>query len=435
MQKPSVLFINRVYQPDKGASGRVLRDLAHAFSEHGWDVTVLATGRKKSAEKDGAISLHRISAKAPRKTSLAYSIIWLKLFAAAFRLPRHDLIVTMTDPPLLVVAGSILAGRKKSRHIHWCQDLYPELMPVLGYSLPESINNFLIRMSRKAMKKCERIIVVGRCMARALIHRGLDARVISVIPNWPDRELSLNAQPACDDIKNHDRRMMGSKRSLNLFRDANDVKFRVLYAGTLGRAHPVETILGAAQILQKSHKDIEFVFVGNGFQFDRLAAERARRGLDNIKLLPWQPNSSLKSLMESGDVHLVTMHHDAAGFLMPCKLYSALAVGRPCILVGPEHSEAGRVLLDFNAGAVVPQGEPEHLAKILALFREDGDVWFAAAQGSANAGSVFVPAESMRAWVDRAMSVVSHDRPRPILKNPAEQKQVSEPAKRTGKAA
>jgi glycosyltransferase involved in cell wall biosynthesis len=407
MPKPSILFINRVYMPDRGASGRMLRDLAQGFASQGWDVSVLTTGRRSGQEKDGEVTLHRVKAKIGRKTMFAYFNAWTRLLIKGMRLPRHDLVVTMTDPPMLVVAGAMIASRKKSQHLHWCQDLYPELLPVLGYDLPEWANEFLTKLSRRAMKKCERVIVVGRCMARALIHRGLDARTISVIPNWPDRELADGYEAAAETPTMHP--MMQSppgKAPQNLFRDANDMKFRVLYAGTLGRAHPVETVLGAAQILQKTHRDIEFVFVGNGPQFERLAAERVRRGLDNIKLLPWQPNSSLRALMQSGDVHLVTMRHDAAGLLVPCKLYSALAAGRPCILVGPEHSEAGKVLLDFNAGTVVPQGDAQLLAATIQRFREDGEVWFAAQYGSSQAGSLFLAAESIRAWVERAQSVL-----------------------------
>ncbi len=350
--------------------------------------------------------VRRLGAPAVKKTIISYAATGLKLMAAALRMPRHDLVVTMTDPPLLVVAGAIVAKRRKSRHIHWCQDVYPELLPVLGYELPESVTSLLAKVTRHAMKKCDRVIVIGRCMARGLMHRGLDSRLLTVIPNWPDPELAKD-RPSSESAGHMQvTRPMNVKPPESLFRDSCDMKFRVLYAGTLGRAHPVETVLGAAHILQQSHPDIEFVFVGNGPQFERLAAERARRRLENIRLLPWQPADRLRQLMDSGDVHLITMRHEAAGLLVPCKIYAAMAARRPAILVGPEHGEAARLLLDFNAGTVVPQGEPAQLAEAVCRYREDSGVWFAAQEGARRAGEIFLPEESIRAWIERARSVL-----------------------------
>lgn len=109
--------------------------------------------------------------------------------------------------------------------------------------------------------------------------------------------------------------------------------------------------------------------------------------------------------MESGDVHLITMKEDAAGLLVPSKLYSALAVGRPCIFVGPQTSEAARIITDFRAGSVVPQGQAQLLAKTILAYRMSGDAWFAAQTGATRAGQIFVPDESIRAWIDRARAV------------------------------
>lgn len=107
----------------------------------------------------------------------------------------------------------------------------------------------------------------------------------------------------------------------------------MLYAGSIGRAHPVDAIVTAARILQKAQPDIELVFVGKGEGFEKLAAAIAQFALDNIRLVPPQP-AALKGLMESGDIHLVTMRDKSLGLLMPSKFYSALAAARPIVLQG-----------------------------------------------------------------------------------------------------
>ena len=402
VRKPTVIFFNRVYPPLRGATGRMLRDLAHGFARDGWDVTVVTTGPQSRRERDGGVRVIRLgTGGGNRKNIFFYGIIWLRLFFAGLMLPRHDLIVTMTDPPLYVIAGRMLARIKKTRHINWCQDLYPDLLPALGIHLPNSVMQWFKVQSRRAMKSCDKVVVIGRCMAKHLTHSGLDPRRIAVIPNWPDFELGAAVQTFTQhkiiNVEN-------ARPYSELFKDT-DPKFRVLYAGNMGRAHPVNTILDAAGILGEQYPDIEFVFVGEGPAFDRLAQERARRGLENVRFLPWQPSNRLREMMESGDIHLISINHEAAGLLVPCKLYSALAVARPCILIGPTESEAARVIGDFHAGSIVAQGQAEHLAQIISSYRTDSEKWFNAHVGAEKAGGVFVPEESIKAWIERARDI------------------------------
>jgi glycosyltransferase involved in cell wall biosynthesis len=412
MARPSVVFINRVYPPYRGATGRVLRDLARAFARDGWKVTVVTTGKKNAVDQDGPVRVVRTrSFAADKKSALAYAWTWMKLLVSALRQPRADLVVSMTDPPFLLMAGRIVSAAKGSRHIHWCQDLYPDLLPHVGMKLTPFWMRTLKRMTRKTMKKCDRVIVVGRCMARQLTHTGLDPRKITVIPNWPDLELTGDRVWTRKTSANSNEpailnKIEAAKPYEHLRKDGSP-KFRVLYSGNLGRAHPLQTVLGAAQILHKTNPEIEFVFVGDGPSFERLALARAHRGLDNIRLMPWQPAARLREIMESGDLHLITMKHEVEGMIVPCKLYSALAVARPIILIGPQDCETARVIRDFRAGDVVPQGNARRLAETIRRYRMNSDQWFSAFNGATRAGQVFVPRESFDAWLRRAREVIA----------------------------
>ena len=404
MQRPSILFFNRVYPPGRGATGRVLRDLARAFAKEGWHVTVVTTGEKAGRERDGAVHVVRVKGSA-RPGAIGYLWISFKMLFKGLRLPRRHIVVTMTDPPFLAVVGRSVARAKKCRHIHWCQDLFPDIFPALGFNLPVAVKDMLRRLSGQAMEASDRTIVIGRCMARQLSYYNIDPRRITVIPNWPDTEL---VQPANDgNSEAQELPLINGNGASDLIKEAP--KFRVLYAGNIGKAHPVDTILQAAEILSHEHPEIEFMFVGDGPRFDYITKEREKRRLDNIRLIPFQPSNRLRTLMESGDVHLVSMKDEAAGCLVPSKLYSALAVGRPCIFVGPAQSEVAKVINDFKAGVVVPQGNAEQLADAIRHFRMNGDDWFSAHQAAGEAGHIFVPAESINAWIERAWDVAQND--------------------------
>ncbi len=414
MRRPSVLFLNRVYPPGRGATGRVLRDLARAFAKEGWHVTIITTGPKRGKERDGSIRVIRLKGSEKPGGLLGYSWVWMKIMFAALRLSKKHLVVTMTDPPMLVLVGNVVAKFKGSRHIHWCQDLYPDVLPALGFKLPGFVLSFFKSVSRRAIKSCDKVIVIGRCMARHLTYDDVDPKRITMIPNWPDFEL---VRPANANKKRDDKAVNGASHADEVIQNArpykdllkSGLKFKVLYAGNIGKAHPIDTILDAAETLNAEHPEIEFVFVGDGKRFDILSEERTRRGLENIRLLPYQPASRLRETMESGDVHLISMKEEAAGYLVPSKLYSALAVNRPCVFVGPEQSEAAKVIHDFGAGTIVPQGRADELAKAIVKYRMSGEDWFAAQSGSASAGEVFVPKDSIEAWMKRAWDVVEQD--------------------------
>lgn len=406
MRRPSVLFINRVYPPVRGATGRVLRDLARSFAREGWQVTVITSGSRSRKERDGSIRLIRLKGRAKPAGIFGYAWMWLKFLIAALREPRTDLVVTLTDPPLLVVAGQIVKKFKKNRHINWCHDLYPDIFPALNIKFPVRIMGFLKKSAEKALNDTDKVIVIGRCMARNMARYGLEGKQIAFIPNWPDFELSRShKQKANGELPVPE--INGSKPFEHQIKDGP--KFRVLYAGNIGRAHPVKDILDAAEILDEQHSEIEFTFVGDGPRFDYIARERVRRGLNNIRLMPFQPQSRLREVMESGDVHLICIREDAAGLLVPCKVYSAFAVGRPCIFIGPADSEVARTITDYKAGAVVPQGKAEDLAATILHYRMHGEDWQAAHVGAAAAGGVFVPKDSIEAWMERAWSVVEPD--------------------------
>lgn len=416
MRRPSVIFLNRVYPPGQGATGRLLRDLARAFADEGWHVTVVTTGPHTVRERDGTIRVLRLGAPQRPTGLLGYGWIWLRMMVAALQLPQANLVVTLSDPPMLVLLGQMLKTFKKARHIHWCHDLYPDLLPVLGYKIPAFVLGALKKRARKAMAGADKVIVIGRCMAKYLTynargqHPSIDARHITVIPNWPDSELcnlvsgDSSAKPMhahmevdVEGFRQHEEQIKAGPR------------FRVLYAGNIGLAHPVQTILDAATILHDQHPEIEFVFVGSGKRYEALAMERVKRGLDNIRLMPYQPANKLREIMESGDIHLITMKEEAAGMLVPSKLYAALAVQRPSIFIGPAQCETAKVITDFRAGTIVAQGDAETLAAHIRILRLSSEDWFAAHSGAASASAVFRPEESINAWIERAWGVVSAD--------------------------
>lgn len=398
MSKPSVLLINRVYPPDRGATGRLMEDLSAALEKNGWKVTILTTGQKAGPEYHGNITIERIKGSTNYKTFLGYALSWFRLLFAALKQSRHDIVITLTDPPLVVFIGRMVARFKKAKHVHWCQDMYPDLFKILGVKFPAFFDALLHRMARRSMNKCSKVVVVGQCMGKRLTATGVQASKVTMIANWADLEVVAPSSTGDKYDFSNTEVAARARKPEEMFRD-DSPKFRVLYAGNIGRAHPMRSVIEAADILSE-HAEIEFVFVGDKHVHSILARERGKRALENIKFMPYQPIDRLHDVMESGDVHLVTMRNDTRGMLVPCKFYSGLTVGRPTVFVGPEDCEIGHVIKNYNAGKIVPVGDAQALADAIYSYRMDGDGWFQAQEGALRAAQAYHPNQSLHKWVD-----------------------------------
>jgi colanic acid biosynthesis glycosyl transferase WcaI len=390
----SILFISRVYPPQRGATGRLLQDLARFLVQNGWHVTVLCTGDKNEQTDDRGVQVVRLKTTQNPRRLFSYFWILLRLTLQALTLKKRNMLVTMTDPPLMVLGGDLIRWFKKSRHIHWSQDIYPDLLVPMGSSYPAWLINFVKRRTRRAMNKAAHIVSIGRCMTRHLSHTGCETSHISTIQNWPDLELTDKNAPIFQTAATAHK---SSKPFAQQIKTGQ--KFKILYAGNIGLLHPMEAILKAATLLQDEAPDIEFVFAGDGAGFDALAEERVKRGLNNIRFMPYQPQDRLKFMMESGDIHIVSMSESANGLLVPSKFYSALAVHRPCIFIGSKLCEAARVIEEYKAGTVIAQEDVSGLVEAITSYRLSPEKWYAGRDGAVAAAKEYTPDISLNKWL------------------------------------
>lgn len=396
MKKHSLLIINRVYPPHRGATGRMAENLARHMVAQGWHVEVLTTGEKKYRGLKKDVFVHALKANQEPRTTLSYLSIFKKLLTAALLSQKPDVVVSMSDPPLSAFIGHVVAKLKGAKHIHWSHDVYPDLLPLFGKKTP--FYSFIYKSMRRILNKSSRVVTLERCMADHLVKTGVNRDKISIIPNWADPQIFIPEGIGKPIIQ--PKTVLPEK----VFRD-DSPKFRILYAGNVGLAHDMRVIFDAAKILLE-HKEIEIVFVGTSDAHDALAEERAKEGLDNIKFMPYQPSHALKNLLESGDIHLVSMKPVAEGLLLPCKFYSSLAVGRPTIFVGSEKSGVAQVLKEYKAGITVSNDQAQSLADAVLYYRHNGEEWFRAQEGAIAASQAYNITTSLNAWKDELDKVV-----------------------------
>lgn len=390
---PSILFLSRVYPPAEGATGQLLAELAPELARRGHRVTVVTShpgaGSISSEAVDG-VRVERVSGLSFTRAShwrraLSYLSLYPALLWRALRLPRADVVVTLTDPPLLLVLGVALKAFKGSRHVHWAQDIYPELAEEMDV-LPKDgmVARALRWISTAGLRHADRIIAVGRCMKARLVQRGLAPSAIEVIPNWGHG----SNEP---DETNH---------ASNPFRAEHGLRdrFVIMYSGNLGLAHPFEAMLDAAERLRSAHPQVLFLFVGNGPRLPWVREQVAQRNLENVRFLPFQPREKLAQSLAAADLHLASMLHELCGLVVPSKVYGVLAAGRPCIFLGPRESEVAQVIEQQRCGRVVSSGDGATLADCLIEWATHPERARAAGQRAVEASRKFGVSDAVHAF-------------------------------------
>lgn len=412
MAKPSVLFLTQACQANGPAVPRLVAELAASMVRDGWAVSVAAA--QVDPQGDAGITYIPVPEASQPQSFMGGWKQAYRLRKALSKLPSYDLIITTSEPFALLPAARRLIAKKAQAHMHWVHTVYPDIWSLQGVAAPQLVQRIMRQRLHQLYAEVDKVVVVGRCMAKILVHEGLEPSRISVIPNWSPTGLQQGAAvhgapvnrdepPAEANTAAADPRQTETRQS---YFD-HTPKFRILHCGELSRINPISTFLQVAQKLEQGHPDIELVFVGAGNGHELLAQERARLGLNNIRLLPPQPRDRMYDLLLSGDLHMQGLRSEALGLTVPVEVTAAFAVGRPSLFVGPEESDPAKLIKTYQAGEIISPHDPDRLHDTILRYRYDSQVWFGAHRGALKAAEVFDPQESLQAWCNRARSMIS----------------------------
>ncbi len=373
--KGRILFINRVFPPDSGASGLRLLELCQGLAEQGWEITLLTNrgrgGAPASLHPRITIRRMRLGRREGKPRFWEYPF-WLAGFLMrVLNLPKPDIVITLTDPPLLAVVSALMKKIRKVRAVHWVHDLYPDLFPLMGVRL-FLLQPLLEKISKTSLNAHDAVIALGDDMAEVLKKNGVRENKIAVIPNWPDVSATLidKRKPSRHDSHNP-----------YILEDC----FTVLYSGNFGLVHDFNTLIEAMKIVQATPHPIRFILAGDGRKFTTVRDTVENMALTNAHFIREQPKDKFMDMLVAGDLHVASMVPESAGLMAPSKINSALGVGRPCILIGSTKTAQAKLISEYDVGAVIDPDDPHarfQLADAIVAYATD-PARYAAAQSNA----------------------------------------------------
>jgi glycosyltransferase involved in cell wall biosynthesis len=359
-----ILLLNQVFYPDVAATAQYLSELAAALAGQGHEVTVVCARRAyEHPEKNyparetwRGVKIFRVystrfgkSAKWHRAVDFA-SFIFSSCTRLLF-LPRHDVVVALTTPPLISFIGAWRAKLWRAKFCYWVMDMNPDEAIAAGWLRADSFAaKMLEQMSRFSFRRASWIIALDRFMRDRIVAKGIAPEKIAVLPPWSqDQDVRFDAAG-----REQFRREHGLAD-----------KFVVMYSGNHSPVHPLDTLMRAAEILQPD-ASIVFCFVGGGSEFKRVQRWAETGGRTNVLCLPYQPLAQLSASLSAADAHVVVMGETMLGLVHPCKIYNMLAVAAPVIYIGPQPSHVTEILDRPDANhpwCSVRHGEGEMLAE------------------------------------------------------------------------
>ncbi len=353
-----ILLLNQFFWPDSAATSQLLTDLARGLAENGHEVYAIAADGGYAPDAAGEAPPVRIVrvkalpfARGKLGRVLSYGSFYLGATIAGMRLPRPDLVLTLTTPPLISLLGTLLQRLRGSRHFIWEMDMYPDVAIDLGtFRAGGLLDRMVGALADFSRQRADGVIALGECMRQRLIGRGVDAAKIAVAENWADGSA---IQP-----------LQRPGRS----NDARDLV--VLYSGNLGLAHDLDTVTGAMLELRQDDR-VHFVFAGSGGRRAELERFVTEHAIQSVAMRPYAPRASLSESLAVGDVGLVTQRDATCGSVVPSKVYGLLAAGRPIVFVGPADATPARLVRRFGCGWHISVGDTAGLADLLRRLADD----------------------------------------------------------------
>ncbi|HUK33332.1 MAG TPA: glycosyltransferase family 4 protein [Vicinamibacterales bacterium] len=368
-----ICFFNRSYWPDQAATGQLLTELAQDLvRDYGCSVSVVAGpalhGRERSnvswwpvtrENHNGVRILRANGTRLPRRKFIGRAANYLTYFASAYaaalQIGAQDVVVSLTDPPILGLAALSAARRVGARFVFLCEDIFPEVASLLEDFHNATVNRTLDRINRRLVREADAVVALGDRMKQRLVEeKGAPSAGVRVIHNWAD----------CQAIA------PGPKDNAFARTHGLHDKFVLMHSGNVGLSQNLDLLIEAAARLQ-SRERLVIAIVGDGARRGPLEEMARQRGLTNVRFFPYQPKELLHESFATADAFVVSLKPGLEGYIVPSKLYGILAAGRPFVAAVDPSCEAAALATKHSCGVVAPPGDPDALVAAIARLYDD----------------------------------------------------------------
>lgn len=374
-----VLILCPHFAPDLAPTGVVMTAIAEQLAARGHELHVVTAlpwyqhhrvepewrGRLVRTERRKWGSISRVhpfptDKRNIRARALAFAgFTGLSTLRAVFTRRRPDVVLAMSPPLPIGLAGFAVARLRRARFVFNIQDVFPDVAVELGLLTNPTVIKAATAVERFIYRRADAVTVLSDDLKHNVegkLGRGApsaeDRGKVVVIPNFVDAQ-AITPQQASNSYRHEFG--LGDKTV-------------VMYAGNVGLSQSIELMIGAARQLRE-RRDVVFVINGGGSALAGLRDEA--RDLANVVFVGYQPADRLPEVLAAGDIHVVALKAGLARSSVPSKLYSILAAGRPVVASVDPGTEVARTVARAGAGIAVAPGDQAAFTAALVELIDD----------------------------------------------------------------
>ncbi len=257
----------------------------------------------------------------------------------------YDVVFTnQTSPILMVSAAMAYAKKRKKKTVLYCMDLWPASLAAGGVKESSPIYKVFARISDALYKKADRILITSRQFRTYFNDQfGIGDDRIGYLPQYASSQFDSVSETK------------GEKETVDL-----------VFAGNVGAAQSIPTILGAAKILS-DRKELYWHIVGDGSELEKAKEMAKDFGLTNVIFHGRKPAEEMPAYYAKASAMLVTLTADPLiSMTLPAKVQSYMAAGKPVLAAA--NGEIPHVIEEAACGFCAPAENAESLAKAALDF-------------------------------------------------------------------
>ncbi len=219
-----------------------------------------------------------------------------------------------TQPPLLFVVAYLVKLLRGDKYVIHFMDVYPEIFENIFHQKPWVSFFFspIKWLSKLAIKRAEKVVVIGECMKKVLMNKGIAENKIFLFPNFSGQESDII--PKVD----------------------NKDYIHIVYAGNIGFGHDLRTII---RTITRFRNTIKLTVIGKGAGLLESKQFAEQINASNVEWLTGIPDAEFFQIVGSADFHFINLRKEFTGLMVPSKYYSSIKLGIPVIYEGQSWSE------------------------------------------------------------------------------------------------
>lgn len=379
VQNKEFLLVTEYFHPDTASTGQLITDLAVGLQERGLEMRVLTSQpnyhsgeneKQPRSTTHGGVRVERIRAPQLRQSSLSRRLfnwgiftVWIFVILLFSQTEKEREIVFVSNPPFLPVALWLVCRIRGWDYTYIVHDLYPDQPVELDYIEENGVIDKVWQvLNRRAFLAARHIVALGPVMKERIsrnVGPKLDDNKIEIIHNWEDEGF---IEPKA--------------KSENWFSEEHGLvdPFSVLYSGNIADFHDLETLVKGSKDFED--ENVRFLIIGEGDNKENIVeiAEDANLRGDTVNFLPYQPWNDLPYSLTSADVSVVAVKRGFEGVCVSSKLYTAMAVGQPILVIAQPDDDESRIVKEFDAGIQVSQCDVDGIVKAIETWKENPEL-------------------------------------------------------------